>query len=107
MKKTLLILLCAAVAGGCTIKKEAGSWNVKKTIIDDVKDSVDETKNLATDLNDANSDLSGKKTSEPSATPENVSDTRNPAPASATAPAEKAAASSGSVKKSKKSKKKN
>lgn len=112
MKKILLLALLIAVAGGCTIKKESGSWNVKKTIIDDVKDSVDETKNLATDLNDANSDLSGKKNGESTITQEGTSDAVAPAASRAATSAEKSptnasASTAGSAKKAKKSKKKN
>jgi hypothetical protein len=60
MKKLLLVGCSMVLLTACTIRKEGGTWNVKKTIVDEVKEGVQGTKELVTDLKDANSDLSNK-----------------------------------------------
>lgn len=67
MKKLLLIIFSMLALTACTLRKEGGTWHVKKTIVDEVKETVQETKALASDLKDANNDLKNNNASQESA----------------------------------------
>ena len=58
MNKLLLAISLIILSTSCTIRKEGGKWAVKKTIIDEVQESVEGTKELVKDVKDANEDLS-------------------------------------------------
>jgi hypothetical protein len=66
MKKLLLVMCAVSLVAACTIRKEGGTWAVKKTIVDEVKESVQGTKELVTDVSEANEDLSNKRNAQPS-----------------------------------------
>jgi|CXWL01.1.fsa_nt_gi hypothetical protein len=66
MKKLLLVMCTVSLVVACTIRKEGGTWAVKKTIVDEVKESIQDTKELVTDVSDANEDLSNKRNVQPS-----------------------------------------
>lgn len=60
MKKIFTLIFIAYIISGCTIRKEGGTWAVKKTIVDEVQESIQDTKELASDMSDVNKDLSEK-----------------------------------------------
>ncbi len=74
MNKVFILIVISCFISGCTLRKEGGSWAVKKTIVDEVQESIQDTKELASDVSDANQDLSEKKNEQqvlPVANPEN------------------------------------
>lgn len=66
MKKLLLVICLVTLSTACTMRKEGGTWTVKKTIVDEVKESAEGASDLVTDVKDANEDLSNAS-SEPEA----------------------------------------
>jgi hypothetical protein len=68
MKKLLLLIFLVLLSTSCTLRKEGGKWTVKKTIVDEVKESVAGAKELISDVNDANDDLSSKQNTQPKTT---------------------------------------
>lgn len=59
-KKTLLLICLVLLSTACTMRKEGGTWVVKKTIVDEANEVVEATQELVSDVNDANDDLSDK-----------------------------------------------
>ena len=80
MKNLLLTLIFISLLTACTLRKEGGTWAVKRTIVDDVKDTVEGTKELVTDLKDANEDLENKnnKQTSPAETEKTTTDASKP-----------------------------
>lgn len=64
----LIPLICLVILSttACSMKKEGGKWVVKRTIVDEVNDTVDGAKELAADVQDASGDVSNQEETESS-----------------------------------------